>query len=248
MSYAKMAQVYDVLMQDAPYDSWLEFAKVMFDRHGEKVINVADLGCGTGQVTRRLAHSGLNVVGVDNSNDMLTYAQQAATNERLSIQWINQDLRELQGFNELDAVVSFCDVINYIVDKSDVELVFKNVYQMLKANGVFIFDVHSIDHVEKDLKDQTFAEIYDDISYVWLCQSGENIGEIFHDLTFFVQDGDYYDRFDESHHQRTFPVESYTNLLKQQGFEVKGVYADFDTESNDLKEDDQRLFFVCKKT
>ncbi|MRH43058.1 methyltransferase domain-containing protein [Aquibacillus halophilus] len=247
MSYAKMAQVYDILMEDAPYDQWLEFTKIMFAKYGREIIDIADLGCGTGQITRRLADSGFNVIGVDNSTDMLTYAEQAADREKLSIQWVHQDLRKLDGFNELDAVVSFCDVINYIVDIEEVEVVFKNVNQMLKTNGLFIFDVHSINHVEHDLKGKTFAEIYDDISYVWMCEEGENEGEVFHDLTFFVLDGDHYQRFDERHHQRTYYEDFYKDLLKRQGFFIHGLYADFSSVKNKSTRDSERLFFVCEK-
>ncbi|MDL4841475.1 class I SAM-dependent DNA methyltransferase [Aquibacillus rhizosphaerae] len=247
MSYTKMAFVYDVLMEDAPYEKWEQFADAMFKKFGNNITSVADLGCGTGQVTRRLAKTGYQVLGVDYSEDMLAYAQQAAAEENLLIQWFHQDLRELNGFKNLDAVVSFCDVINYITDLNELEVVFKNVNHMLNSDGLFLFDVHSMDHIENNLKEQTFAEIYDDLSYVWLCQAGESLGEVYHDLTFFVLDEEQYERFDETHHQRTYPINTYRELLKKSGFIMKGLYADFSTKETSYSSDDQRLFFVCQK-
>lgn len=249
MSYDKMALVYDVLMEDAPYDQWVSFTENMFAEFGVNISSVADLGCGTGQITRRLAKKGYELYGVDFSSEMLTYAEQASHAEQLDIQWIQQDLRRLNKFPQMDAAISYCDVINYITDESEIKQVFHNVHEILKDKGLFLFDVHSINHVESDLKGETFAEIYDDLSYVWLCQPGEHQGEVVHELTFFVQDQLKYDRFDETHHQRTFPIDKYEDLLVDTGFIIRGVYADFSTTPLQTEEDtnSERIFFVCQK-
>ncbi|WP_186576469.1 class I SAM-dependent DNA methyltransferase [Aquibacillus kalidii] len=246
MSYQKMAYVYDVLMEDAPYDDWMLFAEQMFKQYGSSVQTVADLGCGTGQLTRRLAKRGYHLLGVDYSSDMLTYAQQAAAEENLSIQWYKQDLRQLEGFHQIDAAISFCDVINYVTDKEDVKQVFQRIHNVLKQGGLFLFDAHSMRHVEENLKGETFAEIYDDLTYVWLCQPGEEEGEVYHELTFFVQDNDRYERFDETHHQRTFSINEYKQWLKEAGFTVRGIYSDFSIEQTEANTG-ERIFFVCQK-
>ncbi len=247
MSYARLALVYDLLMEDAPYDEWTSFAEKMFARYAKSVTTVADLGCGTGQITRRLANSGYQMAGIDNSEEMLAYARRAVEETGEQVQWYHADLTEMNGFLQFDAAVSFCDVINYMTDEHSLRKAFANVNRMLVQGGLFLFDIHSVEHIENDLKGETFAEIYDDISYVWLCQAGENEGEVFHDLTFFIQEEDQrYQRFDEQHHQRTFPVIKYSELLKDTGFIIRGVYGDF---SDELLEDSpaERIFFVCEK-
>lgn len=246
MAYSKMAFVYDTLMEDAPYDQWEKFTLSIFEKFGTNIHTIADLGCGTGQVTNRLAQHGFHLYGIDLSEDMLSYAQQSQATNSEKITWIKQDIRHLEGFNDLDAIISYCDVINYITELADLELVFNNVKRSLREGGLFIFDVHSIYHLEHHLKGQTFAEVYDDLSYVWFCESGENPGEVIHDLTFFVLDEYQYERFDETHHQRTFPVNTYRDLLEKTGFTVKGIYADFDFENEARLSNDQRLFFVCE--
>ncbi|WP_407269506.1 class I SAM-dependent DNA methyltransferase [Radiobacillus sp. PE A8.2] len=248
MSYDKMAFVYDLLMEDAPYDAWVEFTEVMLEKYKKEVRNIVDLGCGTGQITRRLAASGYEIVGVDYSEAMLTQAKSESDKQQLSIQWINQDIRELVGFSDCDVVVSFCDVMNYITEENELDSVFQRVYDMLADEGLFIFDVHSLTHIENDMKDQTFAEIYDDVSYVWVCHAGQRQGEVEHDLTFFVQDAEgKYERFDETHQQRTFNEEAYRGMLKKAGFTVRDVYADFSTYPDSVTEKSERLFFVCQK-
>ncbi|SDK52910.1 class I SAM-dependent DNA methyltransferase [Sediminibacillus albus] len=247
MSYAKLAFVYDLLMEDAPYDEWAAFAQSMFSGQNDNVRSIIDLGCGTGQITKRLSKSGYKMTGIDNSEEMLSLAKHSAAEEQQNIEWFHADLRKMKGFHSFDAAISFCDVINYITDEESLSTVFGNINRTLKHHGLFLFDIHSLNHVEEDLAGQTFAEIYEDISYVWLCQPGAEAGEVYHDLTFFVLDKeDKYQRFDERHHQRTFPLAVYQRLLKEQGFEISGVYGDFSV-SPLTTEKAERIFLACKK-
>ncbi|WP_099158568.1 class I SAM-dependent DNA methyltransferase [Virgibacillus ndiopensis] len=247
MAYQQMANLYDQLMGDAPYDQWLNFTKEIFRRSGKTINHIADLGCGTGQITTRLAQAGFDTIGIDYSVDMLSYAQQRSSAESLPIQWIHQDLRELEGHTGLDAVVSYCDVINYITTKGELTLVFNNIFKMLRPGGMFIFDVHSMYHVKNNFVQKTFADVNDDISYIWFCSAGDEIGEMYHDLTFFVADGDKYVRFEEEHHQRTYSVDFYNDLLEAAGFKIQNLYGDFSLKQESVHEKTERIFFVCEK-
>ncbi|WP_188453598.1 class I SAM-dependent DNA methyltransferase [Virgibacillus oceani] len=247
MAYQQMANLYDQLMGDAPYDQWLAFTEEIFRQSGKTIQHVADLGCGTGQLTTRLAGAGFDTIGVDYSEDMLSYAQQRSSQENLTIQWIHQDLRELEGLTNLDAVVSYCDVINYITSIEELSKVFCNIHGMLKPKGIFIFDVHSIFHVQNNFVQQTFADVNDDISYIWFCTAGDDIGEMYHDLTFFVADGDKFARFEEAHHQQTYSIEVYKSLLTDAGFENINLYGDFSLKKESVYDGTERIFFVCEK-
>ncbi len=144
-----------------------------------------DLGCGTGEIAIRLSDLGYDVTGVDYSTEMLTAAAQKALNRNKKISWIKQDIRELEGFNEIDLMVSYCDVINYITEKEDLLDVFKHVHASLSEQGMFIFDIHSIYYAEDKLINHTFADVTEDIAYIWECEQGEKRGEMYHYLTFF---------------------------------------------------------------
>ncbi|WP_461177563.1 class I SAM-dependent DNA methyltransferase [Virgibacillus ainsalahensis] len=241
-----MAYLYDKLMDHAPYDEWAAFTQKAFERSGKHIKKIADLGCGTGEITMKLAEAGYNMTGVDYSEEMLTYAQQKASETNYSIQWICQDLREIQGLTNLDAAVSYCDVINYITAQDELKAVFKSVASALKEGGMFLFDVHSMNYVEEKLKNHTFADVTDDASYIWFCTEGENTGEMYHDLTFFTLSGENYERFDEYHHQRTYPVEFFQRLLNESGFQNTRIYADFQLDNNSL-ENAERIFFITEK-
>lgn len=248
MAYRQMASLYDQFMAHAPYDDWVEFTEEIFRLSETSIKNIADLGCGTGEITIRLAKKNYSLIGVDYASEMLTHAEQKATKEKLPIQWIHQDLRELSGLNQLDAVVSYCDVINYITSEEEVGNVFNKIAASLKEEGLFIFDVHALAHVENRLMNQSFTDVNDDIAYIWNCIEGEESGEMYHDLTFFtLREEGLYDRFDEYHHQRTFPVKVYEQLLYAAGFEKPKVYYDFSLKNKKSDETTERIFIVTKK-
>ncbi|WP_246206617.1 class I SAM-dependent DNA methyltransferase [Virgibacillus ihumii] len=242
-----MANVYDKLMDNAPYEQWVDFTENIISRSGKNVKTIADLGCGTGQIATKLAHKGYQVTGVDNSVDMLSVARKRADQERMSIQWIHQDLQFLEGLNNLDAAISFCDVINYITEEDALRSVFHCVAESLKTGGLFMFDVHSVNQVVQFYVNNTFADVQDDVSYIWFCTDGEKPGEMHHDLTFFVYDGKKYDRFEESHYQRTYFVHFYKKLLHEAGFKISGLYGDFLMNVDFDEEKSERIFIIAEK-
>lgn len=247
MAYQQMAYLYDHLMAHAPYDEWVAFTEKMFADSGKTMKQVADLGCGTGEITTKLAMRGYEMVGVDNSQDMLTYAEHKASISNLSIQWLHQDLIELEGVRDLDAAISYCDVLNYITNPEQLEATFQNVYDSLKVGGLFLFDVHDFDFIMGNYLNETFAEVTDEASYIWFCTPGEEPGEMYHDLTFFYSEKENYERFDEQHHQRTYPIEFYKEILLKSGFENIKVYADFSTIPENIDENAARIFFSATK-
>lgn len=249
MAYSDMAYVYDMLMGEAPYDEWLEFTKTLIKKHETKGNKILDLGSGTGEMSIRLAKEGYQVTGVDYSDDMLSVADEKARLAHAPIQWVQQDLKSLSVQDPADAAVSYFDVMNYITEINDLKLVFEHVAKALKPEGIFLFDVHSIMQVESFYKDSTFTTLNDDAAYIWYCHAGEAIGEMYHDITFFVKDGenDNYRRFSEYHHQRTYSVECYEELLKNAGFQSVYFFGEPTLKSENNIKDAARIFILAKK-
>ncbi|MFC7320947.1 class I SAM-dependent DNA methyltransferase [Halobacillus campisalis] len=242
MSYQQIAEVYDRLMQDAPYENWEAWTKRVINSYHPDTNRILDLGCGTGEITLRLAGH-YQMTGVDLSEDMLAVA--TSKDNAKTVQWLRQDITQLDGLYGFDCVFSFCDVLNYITDEKKLEDVFIRAYDALKADGLFLFDVHSVEHIVQHLYGQTFAEVYDEISYIWFCDPGESEYSLVHDLTFFVQNNEgHHVRFDETHFQRGYSTETLKQLLNKAGFDIESITSDF---SNELNETGDRLFFVCRK-
>ncbi|RKL68647.1 methyltransferase type 11 [Salipaludibacillus neizhouensis] len=243
MKHDHFASLYDSLMEDAPYKSWLSFATTNFPDKG----SILDLACGTGTFTCMLAKQGFTMFGVDLSQDMLTIADDKKREQRLNIPFILQDMRSFSGFEQLDGITLFCDGLNYLLDSKDVKQTFQQAYSALKSDGVFLFDVHSEYKMEYIFSNQLYGENGEDISYMWFCEQGEETLSIEHELTFFLkkQDGSY-ERIDETQYQRTFQLQEYKQWLEEAGFQEIEISSDFG-ESTDLEEKDRIFFKAVKK-
>lgn len=246
--YGNFALLYDELMKDAPYDKWVKLTKKIIE--GRDISSIVDLGCGTGEITIRLAEQGRQLYGVDLSAEMLAIAEQKKVPNGADITWIKQDIRSLQGFSDIDLCISYCDVMNYIVSKSDVEKVFNNVYESLSEDGLFIFDVHSMNHAKQNMTNETFTYTDDDLAYIWYCSPGESVGELYHDMTFFYKENSessHFHRIEESHHQRTYPVEMYVELLKSVQFRDICVFGDFLMKNEFCEKNSERIFIIARR-
>jgi SAM-dependent methyltransferase len=247
MSYKDFAYLYDSLMEDVEYSLWIDFILEKVKLYSnQNVGRILDLACGTGQLSVKLAEAGFDVVGVDLSEDMLAVANAKADQENQRIAFYQQDMTKMAGLQSFDFVVIFCDSLNYLESAEDVKKTFQNVYDTLSPDGLFMFDVHSTYKVNEIFMDQTFTSNDEDISYIWNCFPGENDHSVEHELSFFVKKNveNEYERFEEIHYQRTFPIEDYREWLVDIGFEVIEINADFD---QGISEQSERIFFTTKK-
>lgn len=247
MSYEQFAYLYDELMKDAPYSEWVQFVKSRLETFGVKGVDLLDLACGTGELSVRFAKEGFKVSGVDLSSDMLAVAQAKAEAEGLKIPFYEQNMVNLEGQAEFQIITIFCDSLNYLETEEEVRQTFNQVYQHLANDGLFFFDVHSIYKVTEVFTSETFTHNEDDLAYIWNSFPGDVPHSVEHELTFFVLDDEtgQYDRVDELHVQRTYPVEQYLAWLDRAGFKVLEVSADFSEDAPN--HESERIFFTAKK-
>lgn len=243
MKHDHFASLYDTLMEDAPYQSWLSYATDNLSFKG----SVLDLACGTGTFTCMLAKQGYNMFGVDVSQDMLTVADEKKREQKLTIPFILQDMRSFSGFDQLDGITLFCDGLNYLHESKDVKETIQQAYSALKSGGVFLFDVHSAYKMEYIFSNQLYGENGEDISYMWFCEQGEETLSIEHELTFFLKQEDgSYERVDETQYQRTFLPTEYQQWLEEAGFHQIEISSEFGKSKN-LEEKDRIFFKAVKK-
>lgn len=251
MAYGRFAQVYDRLMADMPYGEWLRFVEECWEKVG-RPRTIADLGCGTGNLAIPLARTGLTVYGIDLSEDMLAKAQEKwLSGEQAGasggqLLFLAQDMREWEVPEPVDAVLSFCDCLNYITEEEDVAAVFNQTYRNLRPGGVFVFDVLTRRRFEYYAAYEPFVWNEEDLAYIWTSKWDEERQEIEHELTFFVQEDDgRFVRFQEWHVQRAYPQERLVQLLAEAGFSQIETVGDFTWEA--AHADTERAFFVARK-
>ena len=185
-AYTSCAYVYDTFMDNVPYGEWARHIREKLCEHGVTDGIVLDLGCGTGTMTERLAGYGYDMIGVDNSEEMLELAMEKKTESGYDILYLLQDMRGFELYGTVRAVVSVCDSVNYITEPDELEEVFRLVNNYLDPKGIFLFDFNTVHKYRDVIGDSTIAEDRGVCSFIWdnRYYEKEQINE--YDLTLFI--------------------------------------------------------------
>ena len=238
--YNAIAFVYDRLNAEIDYSAWADFVERCFDRYlSARPSLVLDLACGTGSMTLELAKRGYDMIGVDGSADMLSVAYTRAAEQPHSVLYLLQDMRSFELYGTVGAVTCCLDSVNYLLSEDDVRACFACVHNYLDPDGLFLFDVNT---------PYKFEAIYGDLAYVleddvpdaedpskahavycgWQNHYDPQSGICDFDLSLFEEgeDGSYF-RSDEHQRERCYTLQALTDLLTSCGFELLGVFSDY---------------------
>ncbi len=258
-AYTGFAQVYDKFMDNIPYGEWANYLTGLLQENGVKDGLLLELGCGTGNITEQLAANGYDMIGIDNAEDMLTIAMEKKAeydedDKRASILYLLQDMREFELYGTVRAVVSICDSMNYIMSEEDLLKVFRLVNNYLDTRGLFIFDLNTMYKYETLLANNTIAENRDDCSFIWDNYYYKEEGVNEYALSIYVRDEeleemceeeDIFKRYDETHYQKAYSLETVVRLLKEAGMEFVAAYDAFTHEP--VKPDSERIYVVARE-
>ena len=135
-AYTSFAAVYDTFMDNIPYEEWKSYLEELLKEYGVQDGLVLDLGCGTGTMTELLAADGYDMIGVDNSEEMLEIAREKQIKSGHEILYLLQDMREFELYGTVGAVFSICDSLNYITEPEELKQVFRWVNNYLDPGGI----------------------------------------------------------------------------------------------------------------
>ncbi len=243
-AYSGFAQVYDMFMDNVPYERWRDYIVAALKQENIEDGLLLELGCGTGKMTRLLAREGYDMIGVDMSEEMLNEATQASVGSE--ILYLLQDMREFELYGTVRAVVSICDSMNYILSEAELEQVFSLVNNYLDPKGIFLFDLNTKYKYEQMLADFTICENREEGSFIWdnYYDAEEEINE--YDLTLFIrEEGGLYRKYEETHFQKMYELDTIIRLLTAAGMEYLGAY---DVETGDKpREDSERIYIIARE-
>ena len=243
-AYEALAVSYDRLTNDVDYEATVAFYREILQREGLRPRTAVDLACGTGSVTVILARMGLEVTGVDLSEEMLTVAQQKLWEADLQTRFVCQNLRDLHLARGVDLAVCALDSLDYITDPGDCEQAIRRVYKALNPGGIFIFDVNTPEKL-RAMDGQVFLDEDDDVYCVWRGEFDEQTNICSYGMDLFQRQGDVWHRSFEEHREYAYSVEQLTQFLKAAGFTSIRVYADRKFEAP--REGEQRVYFKARK-
>lgn len=243
--YGDFSYYYDELMDDVNYEEWYLYIEEIFKKTNFKPNDILEMACGTGNLTHYLCSNDYSVTCFDKSSEMLSVAYNKLMHFRKT-KILKQDMTSFNINKKFDCIVSICDSINYILDEEALLKVFKNVYEHLNGDGLFIFDINSFYKLSNIIGNNTFVEDREDIFYVWQNYFEEELNLSHFILSFFIKDDDeMYIRFDEEHIERAYSIDEIINLLKNAGFHYINYYEAFTFDSP--RENSERINFVVKK-
>ena len=246
-AYTSFASVYDTFMDNIPYEEWAEYLVGLIKEYGIHDGLVLDLGCGTGNMTELLAHAGYDMIGIDNAEEMLEIAMDKRAESGHDILYLLQDMREFELYGTVKAIVSICDSINYITEEEDLLEVFRLVNNYLDPKGIFVFDFNTVYKYSEVLGNQTIAEDRDECSFIWdnYYYEDEQINE--YELSLFIkeEDSDLYRKYQETHFQKAYDLETIKGLVEQSGLEYITAYDAFT--KNAPHDNSERIYVVARE-
>lgn len=236
-----IAPYYDDLMAGVPYRLWVDYLAGLLDRIEFQPKTILDVACGTGNVSELLYQRGYEVVGIDISPDMIEIARR----KNSGVEYLVQDIAELDLGREFDLAISLFDSLNYITDVHCLAKGIRSVGEHLKESGVFIFDVNTIYALSHHFFDQAnlAADYYP--KYVWNSDYDHSTRICRINMTFEVLENGERRQFKEVHVQRGHTLEELTQWLIDASFEVVHTFHAYKFRKPTRRSD--RVFFVARK-
>lgn len=203
----------------------------------EKDALCLDLACGKGRHAKYLNAIGLNVVGLDLSENSITQAK-TFKNERLRFDV--HDMREVYPHNQFDVIFNLFTSFGYFDDEQDNQKVIHAVHSMLNPDGTFVIDFMNASKVTQNLVEKEQKEIDGIVFNITRSFDGNHI---FKTITFKDENG--------KNHSYTERVQALTEatfrrLLTSGNFSIENTYGNYQLEPFEEKISD-RLIIVAKR-
>lgn len=200
-----------------------------------------DLGCGSGRHAIALAKRGYkDIVGVDLSPTLLAQARQLAARDGAQIEFIERDMRNLEGLGVFDLVINLFTSFGYFESDEENESVVQAVSSVLRSGSYFVLDFLNASWLRRHLvaHDERFLP------------TGERLEQ-----TRWIEHGRVEKRIllrqnEEAHEYvesvRLFELEDFERMFAAHGLLLDGVFGSYEGASYD-KTHSQRLIMFARR-
>jgi len=255
LEYLNFAEFYDALTRNVQYPERarrIDFLIKKYLRTETEGRLLLDLACGSGSLSEELAKLNYDVIAVDNSPAMLNQAMLKKLKSNLPIQYLCQDMKNLDMFGTIDITVCMLDSLNHLNTPEEIQQVMNRVSLFAQAGGLFIFDMNTLYKHHEILNNKIFLYDTEQVFCTWENRLHEDTVEM--QLTFFAhnEESDSYYRSDEFITETAYPVTLIESMLQQAGL---NLLAEFDADQNldspellaPVSEKTERILFIAQK-
>jgi len=155
MAYTKdFVYYYDLFKDEKSYVDTVNKVVSLFKKH--EVKSVLDIGCGTGKIDELLKDRGYEILGIDNSKEMIEHAQRNYP----EIVFIQMDAETFKLDNKFDAIIALDSVLTFLIKEGAFEEAIKNIVEHMKQGGILFFNTGFTEKlIPKDFTDNFTKEV-----------------------------------------------------------------------------------------
>lgn len=238
--YTELAKYYDKIYHYVDYNEQVDFFLKLINKFGARNNKkILDLACGTGKHAGILSKKGLDVAGVDLSEEMLKEARKNYPGIRLE----KGDMRTWIDGNKFSAIVIFFNSILYNNTKAGFLETLKNCYSQLEEKGLLIFDaVDKTIGINSKPSRINYSDNNLKISFSprWVYKPGDDYLDL--EINFVVNGKKIHDH----HLMGAFTLREQKALAEKVGFEVIILKRGF-KQIKRVGRSDKKAIFVCRK-
>ncbi|MHC4124097.1 MAG: class I SAM-dependent methyltransferase [Planctomycetota bacterium] len=206
----------------------------------EKGARILDLCCGIGRHSLELARRGYDVIGVDLNEKYLAKAHKQAESEKLSIEFVRDDMRRFCLLDGFDVVINMFTAFGYFESHAENKRVLTNIYCSLRQGGKLIMDMIGKEVLARIYRERDWHE-EDGRIFLQECKIQQNWS--WADNRWIVLQGSKQKEFRFGH--RIYSAVEITSLLKDCGFTSVNIYGDLT--GTDYDHNAKRLIAVAQK-
>lgn len=245
-NYNNFSHFYDYLTTDVNYKKRSKYIISLFEKFKGKPTLILDLACGTGGFSTEFAKSGIDVIGVDKSEGMLSVAEEKNESLKNKVLYLCQSAEELDLFGTVDGAVCCLDSINHIINSDTLLEAFKKVSLFLENECLFIFDVNTLYKHKEILGNNSYKIRKKGVTCVWTNKYNDEDKTVEIELCFSYKTSLLKKEYvTERFLEKAYTDEELKEMLKKAGFSVLALYGEMTEEAP--KPDSQRNIYVCKK-
>ena len=214
MAYNEFAYFYDEFNGEADYDALYGYITDELKAHGITDGILADLGCGTGDLTLMLTQAGYDVIGIDRSEEMLSVLREKADELGLTgrLLLLKQDLLDLDLYGTIRAAVSTFDTYSHIGPQENFEKAIRKAAYFMERGGVFIFDLNTPYKHRHILAGQTFDIEAEDADCHWSNRYDETAQRV--DITINIDYHETGEHFHEAFSEYSYALDTVCSVTE----------------------------------
>lgn len=230
--FTSLAPYYDELMSHVPYSAWADYVLQLCKRYKHSPKQVLDCACGTGNVSFELASRGLEVVGVDFSQEMIDVARHKSTStpgffskstltKTPKPEFVQSDLCTMELNRQFDTVTCLYDSLNYLTTPQMLQKAFGQISKHMAPDGLFIFDMNAPYAFETNMFTQSDHRPRQKLQYDWVAHYDRQTRLCQVEMTYSRRgDNDEVAHFRETHCERSYTMNEIEESLQSGGLRL----------------------------